>query len=110
MVCSIHFLLLVGISHLETFLGNVLGLLSKILTHALVSSHDMIRVSIDYLSVLGSSLLVNPTLLFFLSGKIPLVIVHHSLVFISPLFDLVSEFRMLLSNLDLFLQPLFFVM
>lgn len=63
----------------------------------------------DALNVSVPSLIVYLALIIFLVLLIHLVPVHHRTVLISAILDLIGELRVLLSNPDLFLQPLLLV-
>ena len=56
-----------------------------------------------------ATLVVHRSLLILLLLQVILVPLHHRVVFSTPLVSVVSEIGMLLGNLDLFLQPLFFI-
>ena len=56
-----------------------------------------------------SPLIVDLALVVLLLLQVHLVPLHHTIVLIASLLHLVSELRMLLSDSDLFLQPLLLV-
>lgn len=99
--------LLILLSH--ALISDLVGLIAKLLAHAGVFAEHMVLVGVDSLLVLPFALVVQTPLILFLLSLVLLVPLHHSLVLFSARFDLVCKLRVLLSNLDLFLQPLLLV-
>lgn len=97
------------ILHLEFLVCQLGRLLFEISALTRVLRQHSVLIVPHTRPVSFSSLLIDHALLFLLLLQVHLVPVHHGLIVVAPLLDLVSEFRMLLGNLDLFLQPLLFV-
>lgn len=76
---------------------------------ACIVRQDAILIVSDSRAVGFSALTVEHALLFFLLLHVHFVPVHHGVVIVAPLLHLVSELGVLLRNLDLLLQSLFFV-
>ena len=106
---SVDLLLLVLIVCLEACVGYSVRLLLEFLTDVRVVRENQVLVVIDAFSVCISSLIVELPLHVFLVLQISLVPVHEGIVIISAVFDLVSKLRVLLSDSNLFLQALLFV-
>mgnify|MGYP001314663320 CR=1 FL=1 len=106
----VHLLLLILIFRGEARVGNFLALCFQILSHVRVVRHHAVLMRSNALNVGISSLIVDLALVVLLLLQVHLVPLHHTIVLIASLLHLVSELRMLLSNSDLFLQPLLLVM
>ena len=109
MISSIDATSLVVILLSEALVGNLTRLNLQLLTNARVVCQHFVLVVANTGYVGSTPLLINHPLLFFLPLEVHLVPIHHCGVLIASLLDLVREVGMLLGNLDLFLQPLFFI-
>ena len=105
----VHLLLLILIFGCEARVGNFLALCFQILAHARVVRHHAVLMRSNALNVGISPLIVDLALVVLLLLQVHLVPLHHTIVLIASLLHLVSELRMLLSDSDLFLQPLLLV-
>ena len=110
MVGAVQLLLLVVILHLEALVCQVLALSLEVLSSVGVIGEDTILMTPDALDIGVSSLIVELALVVFLILQVHLMPGHHSIVIIASPLYLISEFRVLLCNPNLLLQPLFFVM
>ena len=93
----------------ETFILDVLGLLPQPLLDVLIGRVDMVLMGLNTLPIPVASFIVELTLLLLLGEQILLVPVHHGLIFLATLLNLVSEFRVFLSDTNLLLQSLLLV-
>ena len=76
----------------------------EVIAGRLVLGQYSVLVRRDALSVGITSQLIELTLPSFLVSQVLLVPSHHSVIFISSIFDLVGEFAMLVCDPDLLLQ------
>ena len=102
-------LLLVLILLTETLVIDVLAGIFELVADFCVLLEHLVFVGIDIHLIGLSSLVVQPALLFFLVSQVLLVPVQHCLVQLATLLNLIGKLRVLLSDLDLFLQTLFFI-
>ena len=105
----VHLLLLILIFGGEARVGNILALCFQILAYARIVRHHAVLMRSDALHIGSSPFIVDLALVVLLLLQVHLVPLHHRFVLIASLLHLVSELRMLLSNSDLFLQPLLLV-
>ena len=109
MIGLVHLMLLILIFGGEARVGNILALSFQILSHVRVVRHHTVLMRSNTLNVGISPLIVDLALIVLLLLQVHLVPLHHTIVLIAAMLHLVSELRMLLSDSDLFLQPLLLV-
>ena len=93
----------------ETFVLDVRGLLPQPLLDVIISGVDVVLMSHNTLLVLDSPFIIQLTLLLLLGMQVLLVPVHQGLIFLATLLHLISEFRVFLSDTNLLLQTLLFI-
>ena len=94
----------------EALIVDVLRLSLQFLAHARVLCHHVVRVVQNLLLGLIPAIKVHLALTLFLVGEVHLVPIHHGLVLVASVLDLVGELAVLLGDANLFLQPLLLVM
>ena len=109
-VRSYESLFLVLVFHFEALITDILRCISELMASACVFLEDFVFVRCDIHLIVLPSLIVQTPLLLFLGCQGMLVLIHHRVVHLSSLIDLICKFRVFLRNLDLFLKTLLLVM
>ena len=91
-------------------LTDLHGLVLELVTRCGILHEDLVLVAVDVGLVHGSLLVVIHSLLILLLLHVHLVSILSGRVFLSSLFDLVSEFRVFVGNPDLSLESSLFVL
>lgn len=105
----IHFLVLVHVPCLEALISEILALSLQVLSDVRVVEKHAVSMASDSLEIGVSPCIVCLSLMILVCLHVHLVPVQHCVVLIAPIFHLICKLRVLLSNPDLFLQPLLLI-